>query len=206
MLDEKGKLILPSQFLGIAERFGLIHEIDRWVVCKSIRLVEKLQQNGKPTCLEVNLSGKSLMDTELLPLIKRELAAANVDPVNLIFEITETSCIENIATAQNFISSLKNLGCHFALDDFGIGFSSFNYLKHLPVDCLKIDGSFIHNLSRDSVDQQIVRAIVEVARGLGKKTIAEFVEDGETVNLLREFGVNYAQGYHIGKPHVMFEI
>lgn len=206
MLDEKGKLILPSQFLGIAERFGLIHEIDRWVVCRSIRLVEKLEQNGKPTCLEVNLSGRSFMDTELLPLIKKELTAANVDPVNLIFEITETSCIENIATAQKFIISLKNLGCRFALDDFGIGFSSFNYLKHLPVDYLKIDGSFIHNLSHDPLDQHIVRAMVGVARGLGKKTVAEFVEDEETVNLLREFGVNYAQGYHIGKPHIMSEL
>lgn len=203
MVDEKGELIPPSQFLGIAERFGLIHEIDRWVVCKSIRLVEKLQQNGKPACIEVNLSARSFADAELLPLIKRELALANVDPVNLIFEITETSCIENIATAQKFINSLKDMGCHFALDDFGIGFSSFNYLKHLPVDYLKIDGSFIHNLSRDPLDQHIVRAMVGVARGLGKKTVAEFVEDGETVNLLREFGVNYAQGYHIGKPYVI---
>ncbi len=206
MVEKKGKLILPSQFLDIAERFGLIHEIDRWVVCKSIRLIEKLRQNGKPACIEVNLSGKSFLDTELLPIIKKELTAANVDPVNLIFEITETSCIENIATAQNFIISLKNLGCRFALDDFGIGFSSFNYLKHLPVDYLKIDGSFIHNLINDQVDQHIVRAMVEVARGLGKKTVAEFVEDGETVNLLREFGVNYAQGYYIGKPHMMFEL
>lgn len=200
MMGEKEEYILPSQFLNIAERFGLIYDIDRWVVHKSINLIKRFQQDGKPAYLEVNLSGKSFTDTELLPLIKKELIATNIDPMNLIFEITETSIIENMATAQCFIADLKSLGCRFALDDFGIGFSSFNYLKHLPVDYLKIDGSFISNLSHSLVDQHLVKAMVEVACGLGKKTIAEFVENEETLTLLQKFGVNYAQGYYIGKP------
>lgn len=205
MIDEKGEIIMPTYFLNITENFGLIHQIDHWVVYKSIHLVKKLQQMGQPTYLEINLSGKSFTDTELLPLIKKELASTGVNPANIIFEITETSIIENILTAQNFISEVKALGCHFALDDFGVGFSSFNYLKFLPVDYLKIDGSFIVNLPHNPVDQHLVKAMVEVANGLGKKTIAEYVNSEETVRLLRKFGVGYAQGYYIGKPYAMPE-
>ena len=141
-----------------------------------------------------------------MPLIRNELAATGIDPATLVFEITETALIENMAVAQLFIAELKSLGCRFALDDFGIGFSSFNYIKHLPVDYLKIDGSFIRNLPHDTVDQHLVKAMVEVARGLGKKTIAEFVENEETLRLLREYGVDYAQGYHVGKPRQMSEL
>ena len=202
MRNEKGEMDLPSTFLPIAERFGLIHDIDRWVVRRAIHLIKKLKQDGKPAYLEVNISGKSFADKQLLPLIRNELAAAGIDTATLIlvFEITETALIENMADAQNFISELKSIGCLFALDDFGIGFSSFNYVKQLPVDYLKIDGSFIINLSHDTTDQHLVKAMVEVARGLGKKTTAEFVGSEETLRLLREYGVDYAQGYHIGKP------
>ena len=206
MKDEKGEIILPSGFLGIAESFGLIRDIDRWVVRKAIHVVSGLLRDGKTTYLEVNLSGKAFTDRELLPLSREELAKTGVDPMHLVFEITETSVIENLAEARLFIDNLKSLGCRFALDDFGIGFSSFNYLKHLPVDYLKIDGSFIQNLPNDPVDQHLVKAMVEVARGLGKMTIAEFVETEETMRILREFGVDCAQGYYIGKPRAVCEL
>jgi diguanylate cyclase (GGDEF)-like protein/PAS domain S-box-containing protein len=200
MISEKGEMVAPSSFLDIAERFGLIHDIDRWVASRAIRLIQKLKQNNKPAYLEVNLSGRSFADKKLLPLIRNELAETGIDPASLVFEITETALIENVAAAQLFIAELKSLGCRFALDDFGIGFSSFNYLKLLPVDYLKIDGSFVRNLTHDTVDQHLVKAMVEVARGLGKKTTAEFVENEETLRLLLGYGVDYAQGYHIGKP------
>jgi len=206
MMDTDGKEISPSNFLEIAERFGLIHDIDRWVVHKAISIIQRLQHEGKPASLEVNLSGSSFSDIELVSTINEELSATKIDPKNLTFEITESSLVENMATAQHFIAALKASGCNFALDDFGIGFSSFNYLKYLPVDYLKIDGSFIQNLPSNHVDQHLVKAIVEVARGLGKRTIAEFVGNEETVRLLHEFGVNYAQGYYIGKPCAVSEI
>ena len=205
MIDEKGEIVMPTYFLSIAEHFGLIHQIDRWVVYKSIHFVRKLQQQGKPTYLEINLSGKSFTDTELLPLIKNELAATGINPADIVFEITETAIVENILSAQNFINEVKAIGCHFALDDFCVGFASFNYLKLLPVDYLKIDGSFIVDLCSNSVDQHLVKAMVEVANGLGKKTIAEYVNSEETVRLLKKFGVGYAQGYYIGKPFIMSE-
>ena len=206
MISEKGETVTPSSFLDIAERFGLIHDIDRWVVSRAIHLIKKLRQDGKPTYLEVNLSGRSFTDKQLLPLIRNELAETGIDPAALVFEITETAVIENMAAAQLFIAELKSLGCRFALDDFGVGFSSFNYIKHLPVDYLKIDGSFVRNLPHDTVDQHLVKAMVEVARGPGEKTTAEFVENEETLRLLREYGVDYAQGYHVGKPRHMSEI
>lgn len=206
MINEKNETVAPSSFLDIAERFGLIHDIDRWVVSRAIHLIQKLKQDRKPAYLEVNLSGRSFADKKLLPLIRNELAGTGIDPASLVFEITETALIENMAAAQLFIAELKSLGFRFALDDFGIGFSSFNYLKLLPVDYLKIDGSFVRNLPHDTVDQHLVKAMVEVSRGLGKKTIAEFVENEETLHLLREYGIDYAQGYHIGKPRHVSEL
>lgn len=200
MIDERGNLILPADFLNVAEHLGLIHDINRWVSHNSIRLIEKFQKENKPAHLEINLSGNAFADTELLSIIREEIKAANINPSNAVFEITETVLIDNLLTAQDFIIDLKTIGCRFALDDFGIGFSSFNYLKHLPVDYLKIDGDFINHLPRNPIDQHLVKATVEIARGLGIKTIAEFVNNEETIRLLKEFGVNYAQGYHIGKP------
>ncbi len=196
---ENGELAPPAAFLKVAERFGLIHEIDRWVARESIHLIAQ-QKPLLDLRLEVNLSGHSLSDASLLDLIKKELSLTGVDPGNLVFEITETAAVANVAEARRFINALKKIGCHFALDDFGVGFSSFNYLKHLPVEYLKIDGGFIHELHLNQVDQHLVKAMVEVARGLGKKTIAEFVDSPETLRLLAELGVDYAQGYLIGKP------
>ena len=200
MQDGAGQLITPGTFLPIAERFGLINDIDRWVLQQAIRLLARRQRQGLPTRLAVNLSGKAFEDHDLLPFIERELAASAADPTLLTLEVTETAAIADMRHAQQFIGSLRRLGCRFALDDFGVGFSSFAHLKHLAVDYLKIDGSFIRDLPRDQVDRQLVKAIVDLARGLGRQTVAEFVQEGETVRLLREIGVDYGQGYYLGKP------
>ncbi|OHB74557.1 MAG: hypothetical protein A2W17_06755 [Planctomycetes bacterium RBG_16_41_13] len=205
LTERNQEVIPPLKFLNTAERFGIIHEIDRWVVVNAIRIIKKLKLHENGIFLEINLSGKAFSDNELLPIIKREIGENILHPEMLIFEITETAIIENIAKAQHFIATLKSIGCRFALDDFGSGFSSFNYLKHLPVDYLKIDGSFIQHLSQNSVDQHLVKGMVEVARGLKKLTIAEFVETKETFQLLKEIGVDYAQGYYFGKPLSVFE-
>ena len=198
MIGEKGEIILPGTFLDTAERFGLIHAIDRWVVKRAIRLIAAHRKAGRTLSLVINVSAKAFTDPELLPMIKRELGVWSIDPRNLILEVTETAAITNIYQAEKFVTALKQMGCRIGLDDFGVGFASFYHLKHLPVDYLKIDGSFIRDLPRDQVDQQLVRAMVAVAGGLGKESVAEFVTDAETVRLLREFGVQYAQGFHIG--------
>lgn len=206
MVDDKKELISPINFLGIAEHCGLIREIDRWVARRAIHFATKQRFTERGLFLEVNLSGRSFTDPELLSLIKQAIAEAAINPKTLVFEITETTLIESMTAAQRFITNLKALGCRFALDDFGIGFSSFSHLKHLPVDYLKIDGGFIRDLTHNLIDQHLVKAIVEVARGLGKQTVAEFVGCKETVQLLLEYGVDYAQGYYIGLPCAVPEI
>ena len=204
--NENDTLISPQDFLNIAERFGLIRDIDCWVVRRAIHLIAEQQFADRGIFLGVNLSGRSFNNPELLPLIKQEFAATNINPATLVFEITETATIENMADALRFITTLKGMGCRFGLDDFGIGFSSFSYLKQLPVDFLKIDGSFISELKHNHTDQHLVKAMVEIAHGLGKQTIAEFVGCEETVQLLSKYGVDFAQGYHIGKPCDVSEI
>jgi diguanylate cyclase (GGDEF)-like protein/PAS domain S-box-containing protein len=206
MLDADGELLPPAAFLDVAERFGLIHQIDRWVVRQAIGLMARLEQEGQQICLEVNLSAKALTDAELLVLLRRELAATGIDPYRLVFEITETAAIADVDAAMAFVHEMKALGCRFALDDFGAGFSSFDRLKRLPVDYLKLDGSFIRNLPSAEEDRHLVKAMVDVARGLGKRTIAEFVENGETLETLQASGVDYAQGYHVGRPRPISEL
>lgn len=198
--NDDGSLALPGAFLGIAERFGLIRDIDRQVVQRAIRLLPAVDERAPGARLSVNLSGKVFADDELVSVIRRELQSSGVDPCRLVLEITETAAIRDLSQAQKFVRSLKSLGCQFALDDFGVGFASFSHLKHLPVDYVKIDGSFIRHLTRDDVDQHVVRALVEVASGLGCATVAEFVTDEDTVRLLRTLGVNYGQGFHLGEP------
>jgi len=195
---EDEEVVLPGAFLRVAERYGLAHEIDRAVVGSSIDALAAITDNE--VVFEVNLSGKSLSDTALLPFIRRRIEERGVDPGRLILEITETAALSDAHKAQRFVETLRAIGCRFALDDFGVGFSSFYHLKHLAIDYLKIDGSFIRDVVNDRVDRHLVRAIVEVARALGKKTIAEYVESDETIELLREIGVDYAQGYAIGRP------
>lgn len=206
LLDENGNVIAPGDFLGVAERFGLMPAIDRWVVREAIRFVAEEQRAGRSIRVEVNLSGPSMTDAGILECIEHELCATAIDPTSLIFEVTETVAISSMAEASLFALRVSKLGCAFALDDFGAGFSSFYYLKHLPFDYLKIDGEFVKNLTQNASDQHIVKAIVQIAAGLGKKTIAEFVGDDATVALLAEYGVNYAQGYRIGKPRPLAEL
>ncbi len=206
MTGRDGALVPPAAFLDAAEQFGLVREVDRWVVRRAIRLIAEQRQAGRDLCLEVNLSGKAFSDPELLQLVRQELSATGVDPALLIFEITETAAVANLEQARGFIAALRSLGCRFGLDDFGVGFSSFNYLKQLPVDYLKIDGSFVRNLTHSETDQHLVKAIVQVAKGLGKETVAEFVGDEETLRLVKEFGVDYAQGYHVGLPRPAEEV
>lgn len=203
IIDEDNELIYPYKFLPVAEHAGFISDIDRWVACRAIGLIAEMRSTGKNQYISANLSGKAFVNPGLLSDIKKELAATAVNPANLVLEITESAAIADLARAQRFIITLKDMGCRFSLDDFGVGFSSLNRLKHLPVDYLKIDGSFIRNLPSDPADQHLVRAIVEVARGLGKQTVAEFVGCEKTVELLTEYGVDYAQGYYIGRPQAM---
>jgi diguanylate cyclase (GGDEF)-like protein/PAS domain S-box-containing protein len=200
MRDEYGNLIGPDAFLPAAERFGLIHSIDRWVVRQAIQMIAGAQR--RPVLpVSVNVSGDSVVgDPHLLEMIEQELKYASVDPKMLIFEVTETAAIGNMPEATRFARRLNELGSSLALDDFGTGFGSFYYLKHLPVQYLKLDGEFIQNLPRSKVDEHMVSAIVGMAQGLGIKTVAESVSDEETIQLLRSHGVDYAQGFHVGPP------
>ena len=195
MIGDNGEIVMPAAFIDTAERFGLIQEIDQWVVRKAIHLLAEHDVR-----LEVNVSGKSMGDLAIPELVEREIAATGIDPGRLVFEITETAAIANMEQARTFAERLTRLGCRFALDDFGAGFSSFYYLKYLPLDYLKIDGDFIRSLTSSVTDQLVVKSMVDIARGLGMKTIAEFVEAAETVDMLREKGVDYSQGYFHGAP------
>jgi diguanylate cyclase (GGDEF)-like protein/PAS domain S-box-containing protein len=198
--DPFGELISPAAFLPAAERYDLIGAIDRWVVSRSIAMLADENRRGRRLTFEVNISGRSAGDPDLLALIEGELRTHEVDPAQVIFEITETTAVANIPRAQEFAHRLAALGCRFALDDFGAAFASFYYLKHLPFDYLKIDGEFVRGCVADRTDQLVIQAVVDIARGLGKRTVAEMVGDEETMALVRELGVDYVQGFHIGRP------
>jgi diguanylate cyclase (GGDEF)-like protein/PAS domain S-box-containing protein len=200
MRGADGELIGPSAFLPVAERFDLMAAIDRWVVARAIRMVGAELRAGRRLTVEINISGRSAGDPELLELIEHELQAGEVCPSQIIFEITETIAVSNIPRAQHFAARLADLGCRFALDDFGAGFGSFYYLKHLPFDYLKIDGEFVRHSAADPTDQLVIQAVVDIARGLGKRTVAEHVGDSETAALLQRMGVDHAQGFHLGEP------
>jgi EAL domain-containing protein (putative c-di-GMP-specific phosphodiesterase class I) len=197
--DDLGPL-LPSSFLYVAERFGLIMAIDGWVLRKAIALIAAHSQEGRKLVLHVNLSGKSICDPNFVGIVEDAVAEGGIDPSCLVLEITETAAIANLEQARIFADRLRKRGCLLALDDFGAGFASFYYLKNFPFDYLKIDGEFIRGLAANPVDRLVVQAVVGIARGMGKKTIAEFVGDADTARLLRESGVDYAQGYHVGLP------
>ncbi len=200
MRGEDGELVPPAAFLDTAERFNLIQGLDRWMARQAIRLVESHKRAGRNLVLEVNLSGKTLADQDFATAIGREMVRAGIEPSNLIFEVTETAAVADIEQARSFAESLTRLGCRFALDDFGSGFASFYYLKHLPISILKIDGEFVKDLPRTPNDQLIVKALVEVAQGMGMKTVGEYVEDDATLDILRQLDVTYGQGYYIGRP------
>ena len=201
MQDAIGQLISPGTFLPAAERYNLITRIDRWVVHTVIAWLKNnpAELDALGVC-SVNLSGQSLSNPDETDSIYEEVRQAELPHGVLCFEITETAAITELARARDFIERMKEIGCRFALDDFGRGLSSFGYLKNLPVDYVKIDGEFIRNITRDPVDLAMARSINEVAHASGKQTIAEFVEDAATAELLRSIGIDYAQGYYYGKP------
>jgi diguanylate cyclase (GGDEF)-like protein len=199
MLDETDpeRIILPGHFIGYAEKSGKIREIDRWVIAESVNM---LARSPDMPSLAVNISGRSFDDPTLPQYIAERLSEQRVAPARLLVELTETSAVSDLHDAQRFIEALRQTGCLVCLDDFGTGFSSFAYLKHLRADVLKIDGLFIRDLPNDRDNQVFVKAIVDVARGMRKTTIAEFVEDAETLEMLRHFGVDMVQGYHLDMP------
>ena len=196
---EGGEIIPPDSFLPIAERVGLIHQIDRWMVRHAIELLATHSGDARLR-LDVNLSGKVLSDSRIVSLIDSELSRAGVDPARLGVEITETVAIFDMSKASELIVALKDIGCRVTLDDFGSGFSSFYYLNNLPIDGLKIDGTFVKGLTASPKDQHIVRAMVELCGGFGIASTGECVEDAGALDLLVGYGVTYAQGFAIGRP------
>ncbi|WP_018233401.1 sensor domain-containing protein [Thioalkalivibrio thiocyanodenitrificans] len=194
---EDERVIMPGQFIPVAEKTGQVLEIDRWVIKRSIKT---LAAHPDLPALSINISGRSLEDPGLPHYIHGELEKRSVDPKRLIIELTETAAVVEMQDAQRFMEALQHTGCLICLDDFGSGFSTFAYLKYLNVQILKIDGIFIRDLPNNRDNQAFVKAMIDVARGLDKVTVAEFVEDGATLDMLREFGVDMAQGYHLDRP------
>ena len=197
---DDGELISPGTFLYNAERFDLIQQIDRWVFTQAAELLARHASYGNELVLSVNLSARTLTDPNFLEDLSKVLHRYPITPGRLIVEVTETAAIVNIDRAREVSRGIRELGCSFALDDFGAGFASFYYLKHLDFDYLKIDGEFIKSLPVNATDRLVVRSIVDIARELGAHTIAEFVGSDETVELLRGMGVGYGQGFHLGGP------
>ena len=199
MKDNDGSLIPPTEFLYTAERFGMAIDIDKWVLGQAIDILSGLSPYSQIK-IAVNVSGGSLDGTVLTDWLTATLTEREVAPSSLVIEVTETDAITNMARARRFAEVLQSLDCEFSLDDFGAGFGSFYYLKHLPIDYIKIDGDYINNLTSSDTDQVIVKSMIQLASGLGKRTVAEFVSDQESLDLIAEFGVDYAQGFFIGKP------
>jgi EAL domain-containing protein (putative c-di-GMP-specific phosphodiesterase class I) len=196
-----GRLLAPAAFLPAAERYGLIGEVDRLVLVKAAAVLAQRDERAREGArIAVNLSALSVSDPRMLPFIERLLARQRVGPERLVIELTETASISDMEQAKAFCRGAEALGCAVALDDFGAGFGALQYLKHLPFTYLKIDGEFISGLPRSRHDRLVVRALVGLATGMGFKTIAEFVRDRPTLALLRELGVDYAQGYYLGRP------
>jgi diguanylate cyclase (GGDEF)-like protein/PAS domain S-box-containing protein len=200
MRSDGGELVPPATFLPIAERFDLVQDIDRWVVERAVALVRREHEAGAPLTLSVNLSGRTMGDAAFAGWLEALLSDAPVPPGRLIFEITETAAIVNVERARALAATLRRFGCRLALDDFGAGFASFNYLKHLRFDVLKIDGEFVRGLRENPTDRLVVEAVVAIARGLGTPSLAEFVMDSATLDAVRALGVDYAQGFHLGRP------
>ncbi len=200
MQDEHNKIIPPAAFMPAANRFGLMVKVDHLMISNALQALAQFRDSGQDITFTLNLSGYVFDDPELVAFICTNLEKYRLDPSSVILEITEQVAVRHLEQARGLIQDLMKVGCRFALDDFGAGFSSFNYLKHLPVDFIKIDGGFIRNMANDTVDQAMVKSIIQVARAVGKKTIAEYVHDEETLAMLCQLGVDYAQGFHIGKP------
>ncbi|MDX6726549.1 MAG: hypothetical protein QOK49_1354 [Baekduia sp.] len=200
MRTDDDELAGPAAFLPIAERFDLIQAIDRWVVSRAVALLRREHDAGRPVTLSVNVSGRTIGDADFAGWLEELLTVTPVPRGRLIVEITETAAIVNLDRARALAGTLRRLGCLLALDDFGAGFASFSYLKHLRFDVLKIDGDFVQGLRDNPTDRLVVEAVVAIARGLGTPSLAEFVADSDTLDAVRELGVDYAQGFHLGRP------
>ncbi len=205
MVGRDGDLLLPQAFLGTARKAGLLAAIDQWVVRRAIRTIGEQAEVGRDVCLEVNLSAEALHDASLIAAIEGELARTGIEPNRLILEVPERVAITDPDGARALARQLRALACGFALDDFGSSFGSFRFLKELPVDYLKLDGDLIVTLSESRTAQLVVKAIVDVAHGTGAETIAVFASDDETLRLLRELGVGFAQGHKVGRPRAIAE-
>jgi len=200
-LRKNGAYVSPAEFIPPAEKYNLMPLVDRWVVRQAFRHVADRRENMQNELYFVNLSGLSLADPAFFDSVREYQAETGVSPKSICFEITETTAIDNLTSAVDFISEIRKQGFRFALDDFGVGMSSFTYLKTIPLDYLKIDGSFVLNMLREAVDMGIVEACNKIAHAVGLKTIAEFVENNEIEASLRALGVDYAQGFGIARPH-----
>ena len=206
MKDESGNIISPGVILPVAEKYGLSSKIDRWVIRTTLSWLDSYSDLlQKDYSWGINLSGQSLADETLLEFVIDELARKEITPEKIYFEITETAAISNLDNAIKFIKTLKQLGCRFALDDFGSGLSSFSYFKNLPIDYIKIDGFFIKNIVNENADYSLVKAINNIAHDMGKITIAEFVENDDIKEVLNTIGVDYGQGYGICRPKPLSE-
>lgn len=202
MPDDQGRWVSPSAFLHIAERFGLLADLDRWVIDHALRALAGFRAEGRDIAFSINLSGQAFDDPAIAQLITDALRENALPPEAVVFEITEQIAVRYMDKARRLMESLTEIGCRFALDDFGVGFSSFNYLKNFPVSLIKIDGSFVQNMAADPTDRAMVRSIAQIARALGKQVVAEFVEDDATLQLLRQYRIDYVQGNHVARPSV----
>lgn len=202
MLDEKGDIIPPGAFMPAAERYNVTSSIDRWVVANTLAWIgdNARRSGGQPGHYSINLSADSVTDSDFLAFVLDCIERCKVPSESICFEITETNAIANLSSAITFIERLKAIGCQFALDDFGSGVSSFGYLKNLPVDFIKIDGAFVRDICSDSTARVMVGSIHNIGKEMGLKTVAEYVESREILDELRELGINYAQGFYLGKP------
>jgi len=201
MRDESGSLVAPDLFISAAERYGIMPNVDRWVVENALRwLVSEADERERLTMCSINLSGQSLADDKFLPFVIEQFHRSGIDATQICFEITETSAIASYAQASRFINALKELGCMFALDDFGTGLSSFGYLKHFPVDYLKIDGSFVKEILHDPIDREMVRSINEIGHLTNKKTIAEFAENEEIITMLKAWALIMRRATVLASP------
>ena len=202
LVDLSGQHILPAEFFSSAERYQLMEDLDRWVISETLSQMASHRESlsSVPLRIAINLSGQSLGSEQFLPFVQDIIKKFNVSPEALCFEITETVAIANLQRAQHFMHTLKKLGCHFSLDDFGTGLSSFSYLKLFPISTLKIDGSFVADITSNVVSQSVVAAISEVARVMELDTVAECVPDEGAIKLLHDLGVTYGQGFMLGEP------
>jgi len=206
MRRDDGQLLPAASFIQAAERSGMVQELDRWVIARALTLLSEREQAGQPLSLHVNLAGASVSDISVLEFIERRLDEVGADPSRCTFELTETANMYDCEAAVGFADRLTDFGCQVAIDDYGSGFGPFHYLKRVPFDLIKIDGAFVRDMPRSDADQLTVKAIVEIARGLGKTTIAEYVQDDATTKMLRDYGVDMAQGYHLGRPVDLSEV